>query len=115
MADTDKATMVQAFTDDNFEADLLKRDQPVLVDFYADWCGPCRMLAPTIETVAQQLAGKATVGKLNVDENPRTAQAFNISSIPAVLLFKDGQVVETFVGVQPERRYVEAVERELAS
>jgi thioredoxin 1 len=105
---------VQHFSDDSFEAEVLQTERPVLVDFYADWCGPCRLLAPTINNVARDHGSYASVGKLNVDESPQAAQAFGISSIPAVLLFKDGKVVETLVGVQPEQRYVEAL-RQAAS
>ena len=99
------------FTDANFEAEVLTTDQPVLVDFWAAWCGPCRMVSPTIEELAGQYDGTVKVGKLNVDENPKTAASFGISSIPSVLLFKDGEVVETFVGVQPKQRYEQALER----
>ncbi len=93
------------FTDANFQNEVLESDQPVLVDFWAAWCGPCRLIGPTIEELANQYDGTVKVGKLNVDENPQSAGGFGINSIPAVLLFKDGKVVETLVGVQPKERY----------
>lgn len=99
------------FTDDNFQSEVLNSDQPVLVDFWAAWCGPCRAVGPTIDELAKQFDGSVKVGKLNIDENPESPGGFNIRSIPAVLLFKDGKVVETFVGVQPKERYVEALQQ----
>ncbi len=97
------------FTDANFQSEVLDSDQPVLVDFWAAWCGPCRAVGPTIEELAEQYDGTVKVGKLNIDENAQAPSDFRISSIPAVLLFKDGKVVETFVGVQPKERYEQAL------
>ncbi len=97
------------FTDANFQSEVLGSDQPVLVDFWAAWCGPCRVVGPTIEELAGQYDGTVRVGKLNVDENQKTATEFGINSIPSVLVFKDGEVVETLVGVQPKERYEEAL------
>ena len=97
------------FTDANFQSEVLDSDQPVLVDFWAAWCGPCHAVAPTIEELAKQYDGTVKVGKLNVDENQQSAGSFGISSIPAVLLFKNGKVVETLVGVQPKQRYEAAL------
>ena len=94
--------MALTFTDTNFEADVLKSAVPVLVDFWAEWCGPCRMLGPTIEEIAKEYAGKVKVGKVNVDDNPGIAAKYGIRSIPTVMLFKAGQVVEQMVGVQPK-------------
>lgn len=87
-------------TDANFESDVLKSDKPVLVDFWAVWCGPCQMQGPIVEEVAKEFAGKAVVGKMNVDENPTVPQQFGIMSIPTLMIFKGGKVVKQFVGVQ---------------
>ena len=97
------------FTDANFQSEVLESDQPVLVDFWATWCGPCRAVGPTIEELAKQYDGTVKVGKLNIDENQQAPSSFGISSIPAVLLFKDGKVVETLVGIQPKERYEAAL------
>ena len=86
------------FTDNGFDQDVLKSDVPVLVDFWAEWCGPCRMMAPTVEAIATDYAGRLKVGKLNVDEHGNTAMRYNIRGIPTLLLFKNGQVVEQVVG-----------------
>ncbi len=93
------------FTDANFTSEVLDSDLPVLVDFWAAWCGPCRVVGPTIEELAHEYDGTVKVGKLNVDENQQAPSDFGINSIPTVLLFKDGKVVETLVGVQPKERY----------
>ena len=85
-------------TDQTFEAEVLKSDQPVLVDFWAAWCGPCKMIAPTVEALASEYAGKAKVAKVNVDENQTIPTQYNVRGIPTLLLFKDGKVQEQIVG-----------------
>ena len=87
------------FTDENFNQEVLSSDIPVLVDFYADWCGPCKMLAPTIEALAAEFEGKVKIGKLNVDNAPDTAQKYGIMSIPTLLYIKNGEVVNKSIGV----------------
>ncbi len=89
---------ILTFTDASFDQEVLRSDVPVLVDFWAEWCGPCRQMAPTIDTLATEYAGKAKVGKLDVDANGNTAMRYNIRGIPTLLLFKNGQVVEQIVG-----------------
>ena len=89
---------IQVITDDTFDKEVLQADQPVLVDFWAAWCGPCRMIAPTVEALAKEYAGKAKVAKVNVDENNLTPSKYNVRGIPTLLLFKDGQVREQLVG-----------------
>lgn len=86
-------------TDDSFEKDVLQSQEPVLVDFWAPWCGPCRMLAPVIDELAKEYEGKVKVGKINTDENPNAPARFKISAIPTLLFFKGGKVVEQLVGV----------------
>lgn len=92
--------MAIEFTDQNFEQEVLKSDKPVLVDFWAPWCGPCKIMGPIIDELAGEIADKSKVGKLNVDENPATAEKYGIMSIPSLKIFKGGQVVEEFTGVQ---------------
>jgi len=88
------------FTADNFEAEVLKSELPVLVDFYADWCGPCKMQGPIIEELATELAGKAKVGKLNIDLNSAIAEKFGVMSIPTLMIFQGGEAKQTLVGLQ---------------
>ncbi|HET6879269.1 MAG TPA: thioredoxin [Pirellulales bacterium] len=101
---------VTEFTDDNFQTDVLNSQEPVLVDFWAPWCGPCRMIAPLVEELASEYAGSVKVGKLNIDDSPQMAQKFSVSSIPTLMVFKGGQPVETFVGVQPKNRLQRALD-----
>ena len=89
-------------TDDNFEQEVLQGDGPVIVDFWAPWCGPCRVLGPVVEELARDFEGQAKVGKLNVDESPRTAQRFGVRSIPTVLFFQNGELVDSVIGVVPK-------------
>lgn len=105
---------INEFTNSNFEQEVLKSKVPVLVDFWAAWCAPCRRVGPVIEELASHYVATAKVGKLDVDANGETAQRYGISSIPTVLLFKDGEVVETFVGVRPRERYGQALDQVLA-
>ena len=90
------------FTDQNFKTDVLKSKIPVLVDFWAEWCGPCRMLAPIVEKIAKDYTGKIKVGKMNVDENPATPGELGIQGIPTIMVFKNGEMVKRIVGFQPE-------------
>ena len=103
--------MEQVFTDQNFESEVLKSDQAVLVDFWAPWCGPCLAMGPIIEELAKEFEGKAVVGKINVDENSKTSQDFAIMSIPALKIFKGGKVVQEFVGMQAKETLKEALEK----
>ncbi len=98
------------FSDQNFETEVLNSQIPVLVDFWAEWCMPCRMLGPTIEKLAKDYGGKVKIGKLDTDANREVAIKYSINSIPTVILFKNGQVQQKFVGARPERDYKEALD-----
>ena len=89
-------------TDDSFETDVLKASGPVLVDFWAEWCGPCKMIAPALEEIAAELKGKVTVAKVNIDENPASPNKYSVRGIPTLILFKDGKPAATQVGVLPK-------------
>ncbi|MFA5318572.1 MAG: thioredoxin [Patescibacteria group bacterium] len=97
-------------TDQNFEEEILKSKQPALVDFFADWCGPCQMMAPIIEELAKDIGDKAKVAKLEVDANQETAQKYNVMSIPTLIFFKGGQEVERLMGVQSKETLKEKLE-----
>ena len=102
------------FTDSDFDSEVLNSDQPVLVDFWAVWCGPCRQMAPVIDSLAEKYAGKIKIGKLDVDHNPGAAQRFNVRGIPTMLLFKEGQPVEQIVGAVPEARLADKLDAHMA-
>ena len=97
------------FTDGNFDAEALKSDVPVIVDFWAAWCGPCKMIAPIIEDLAGEYEGKVKVGKLDVDENQQTAIKYGVRSIPTVLFFKGGKLAETIIGAVPKSAFAEKI------
>ena len=101
---------VVEFTDSNFESEVLQSDKPVLVDFWAEWCMPCRMLAPTIDKIATEYAGKVKVGKVDTDANREISIKYGISAIPTVILFKNGQVAQKFVGLRQERDFKEVLD-----
>jgi len=96
-------------TDNTFQKEVIESDKPVLVDFWAPWCGPCRMMAPVIDTISARLEEKLKVVKLNTDENQKTAEAYSIQGIPSLLIFKKGEVVERLVGFMPENVLTEKV------
>lgn len=105
--------MALTFEDKTFEEDVLASDEVTLVDFWAEWCGPCLALGPTIEELAKEYDGKAKIGKLNVDNNPETAMKYGVRSIPTLLLIKGGEVVEKFVGVQSKAALATAIDKNL--
>jgi thioredoxin 1 len=110
------ADNVQAVNDTNFQTDVIEasKTQPVMVDFWADWCRPCHMLSPTVEEIARENAGKLKVVKLNVDENINAAGKYQIRGIPTLLIFKNGQVADQIVGAHPKDHIVEVLERHLS-
>jgi thioredoxin 1 len=101
------------FTTDNFEAEVVKAQLPVLVDFYADWCGPCKIMAPVVEDVAERFEGRLKVGKCNIDENIKLTQKYRIVSIPTFKIFKGGEVVATLMGAMAAEEFIEQIEKEI--
>lgn len=99
--------MANMFDDDNFESDVLKSDKPVLVDFFAEWCGPCKMLAPVIDELEKEYGDKWKIGKCDVDASPQTAEKYGIQSIPTLLFIKDGEVVDKLQGFSSKEKIVE--------
>ena len=102
--------MALQFTDANFQKEVLESDVPVLVDFYADWCGPCKMMSPIISELADEYQGSVKVGKLNIDESSSAAGQYRVMSIPTMLIFKDGAVVDTMVGAVPKKALQDKLE-----
>lgn len=100
-------------TDQNFSTEVLQNQEPVLVDFWAPWCGPCRIVGPIVEEIAQEFTGKVKVGKLNVDENSATAQKYGVMSIPTLAIFKNGEVVDQLIGAHPKEAIAEHLEKVL--
>lgn len=102
--------MALEFTDANFQDEVLNADQPVLVDFWAEWCGPCKMLGPVIDELAGEYEGKAKVGKIDIDNNRDAAVQYGIQSIPSIIIFKNGEVVNKFVGISPKDELASAID-----
>ncbi|MCF3627668.1 thioredoxin TrxA [Thalassospiraceae bacterium LMO-SO8] len=105
--------MPKKITDDSFETDVLGSSEPVLVDFWAEWCGPCKQIAPALEELASELAGKVTVAKLNIDDNPSTPGKYGVRGIPTLMLFKNGEVAATKIGALPKSKLQEWLEQNI--
>ena len=103
--------MAHEFTDANFKSDVLSSDKLSVIDFWAEWCGPCRAIAPVIEELAKEYSGKVNIGKVNVDHNPQVSMTYGITSIPAILFVKGGKVVDKLVGAQPKANFVKKIEQ----
>ncbi len=105
----------KTFTDESFEQDVVKSDKPVLVDFWAEWCGPCRMVGPIVEELAEEYEGKAKIGKVDVDNNPEVSSKYGIRSIPSLLIFKNGEVVDQIVGAVPKAQLKKQLEAQVSN
>ena len=103
-----------AISDANFEQEVIQSDGPVLVDFWAEWCGPCRALTPVLESLSDEYSGRAKIAQVDVDANQQTAMKFGIRSIPTVMLFNNGEVVDSFIGVRPKTDYAASIEKLIA-
>ncbi len=101
-------------TDDNFDEEVVKSDKPVLIDFWATWCGPCKMIAPIVEELVDEYEGKAKIGKLDVDNNQQTAIKFGVRSIPTILIFKEGKLKDTIIGAVPKGQIVQRLNSAIA-
>ena len=103
----------KAVSDDSFDADVLQSETPVVVDFWAEWCGPCKQISPALEDIAQEMDGRLTIAKINVDDNPSTPAKYGVRGIPTLLLFKDGEVASMKVGALPKGKLMEWIEQSL--
>jgi thioredoxin 1 len=108
------AESLKTFTDGNFAVEALQNPLPVVVDFWAEWCGPCKMLTPIVDEIAKELAGKVVIGKLNVDESPQTASRYSINSIPSLLFIKGGQVVNQHTGLLAKKPLLDKINKTFA-
>jgi thioredoxin 1 len=105
--------MAKEFTDNNFQTEVITSDKLSVIDFWAEWCGPCRAISPVIEELSKEYNGKVNIGKVNVDDNPQISMNYGITSIPAILFIKGGQVVDKLVGAQPKGNFVKKIESHL--
>ncbi len=105
--------MTKQVTDTSFESDVLSASGPVVVDFWAEWCGPCKQIAPALEEISSEMDGKVTIAKINIDENPQTPSTYGVRGIPTLMLFKNGEVADTKVGALPKSQLVQWIEQNL--
>ena len=105
--------MAKEFTDNNFQAEVLDSDKLSMIDFWAEWCGPCRAIGPVVEELSKEFEGRVNIGKVNVDHNPQLSMNYGITSIPAILFIKNGQVVDKLVGAQPKHSFIKRIESHL--